>query len=198
MKRRLALGLWLWTTPEMVLAHDVQNIQSGSLLSGAQLSVWVFLGVFGILFLLSLGGLAYGWMGTQTAKRQGQKASKPKRNWIWGFGTLAALSLAIVCVSITVLSYNAQPDNRAVLYSQGWEIQGGETPDNPNALTVTAGQLNSISITSTLPQKHRVYLPELGIDEQLSKGQQVNVTFVAVDTGIYRSESIPVLTIQAN
>lgn len=62
MRSRWILFLILFGLPlllERASAHEPLNIQSGSLNAGAQVSVWFFMGIFGLILLGSLGGLIY-------------------------------------------------------------------------------------------------------------------------------------------
>ncbi len=202
---------------ERASAHEPLNIQSGSLNAGAQVSVWFFMGIFGLILLGSLGGLIYNLLPNKGSSSQtltdtslntsrtslshkrsqtSQVSPTRKNNWTFAFGLLSVASSLILLLGASSVFTTAPLVPQAVLYPEGWQISYGRGALERGIVTVPVQRLTVLHL-AVAQQSQQLSIPKLGLAVLIKPGKGQEVTFSAPDVGEFRSSVTPFLTIRA-
>jgi hypothetical protein len=226
MRYRWVLFLIFFGLPlllERALAHEPLNIQSGSLNAGAQVSVWFFMGIFGLILLGSLGGLIYNLIPNINSSREishipvsnipashisssqtltnispnklSQVSPTRKNNWTWAFAALVITSSLILLLGASSVFAVPPLIPQAVLYPQGWQVSYGRGALEQGVVTVPVQRLTVLHLGATQSQQLRI--AQLGLDVWLEPKKGQDVTFSAPNVGEFRSSGTPALTVRA-
>ncbi len=230
MRYRWVLFLMLFG-PSLLLerasAHEPLNIQSGSLNAGAQVSVWFFMGIFGLILLGSLGGLIYNLLpnkgsSNQTLtdtllntslsntslsntshtslshKRSQTSQVSPTRKNNWTF----AFGLLSVTSSLILLLGASSVFATAPLVPQAVLYpEGWQVSYGRGALergiVTVPVQRLTVLHLAVAQQNQQLSIPKLGLAVLIKPGKGQEVTFSAPHVGEFRSSATPFLTIRA-